>query len=73
MLWNSTGITYQVDGTTVFTVDKAQLEATRGPWIYDHPFYLILNLAVGGDFPGPPNSSTPFPSQLVVDYVRVYH
>ncbi|MEU0089134.1 discoidin domain-containing protein [Kribbella sp. NPDC006257] len=72
MLWNSTGITYQVDGTTVFTVDKAQLEATRGPWIYDHPFYLILNLAVGGDFPGPPNSATPFPSRMLVDYVRVY-
>ena len=73
MLWNSTGITYQVDGTTVFTVDKAQLEATRGPWIFDHPFYLILNLAVGGDFPGPPNASTPFPSRMLVDYVRVYH
>jgi beta-glucanase (GH16 family) len=73
MLWNSTGITYQVDGTTVFTVDKAQLEATRGPWIYDHPFYLILNLAVGGDFPGPPNAATPFPSRMLVDYVRVYH
>ena len=73
MLWNSAGITYQVDGTTVFTVDKAQLEATRGPWIFDHPFYLILNLAVGGDFPGPPNASTPFPSRMLVDYVRVYH
>ncbi|TDD58726.1 glycosyl hydrolase family protein [Kribbella antibiotica] len=73
MLWNSTGITYQVDGTTVFTVDKAQLEATRGPWIFDHPFYLILNLAVGGDFPGPPDAQTPFPSRMLVDYVRVYH
>ncbi|MFB6726206.1 discoidin domain-containing protein [Kribbella sp. NPDC056345] len=73
MLWNSTGITYQVDGATVFTVDKAQLEATRGPWIFDHPFYLILNLAVGGDFPGPPNAQTPFPSRMLVDYVRVYH
>ncbi|NEA37170.1 discoidin domain-containing protein [Streptomyces sp. SID13031] len=73
MLWNSTSITYQVDGTTVFVVDKAQLEATRGPWIYDHPFYLILNLAVGGDFPGPPNAATPFPARMLVDYVRVYH
>jgi beta-glucanase (GH16 family) len=73
MLWNSTSITYQVDGTTVFVVDKAQLEATRGPWIFDHPFYLILNLAVGGDFPGPPNAGTPFPARMLVDYVRVYH
>ncbi|MEV6286648.1 discoidin domain-containing protein [Kribbella sp. NPDC051770] len=72
MHWNSTSITYQVDGTTVFVVDKAQLEATRGPWIFDHPFYLILNLAVGGDFPGPPNAQTPFPARMLVDYVRVY-
>ncbi|MGC4941854.1 discoidin domain-containing protein [Kribbella sp. DT2] len=72
MLWNSKGITYQVDGTTVFVVDKAQLEATRGPWIFDHPFYLILNLAIGGDFPGPPNAQTPFPARMLVDYVRVY-
>ncbi|MCG5218619.1 discoidin domain-containing protein [Streptosporangium soli] len=70
--WNSKGIVYSLDGRTVFTIDKAQVEATRGPWIFDHPFYIILNLAVGGDWPGPPDASTPFPARMLVDYVRVY-
>ncbi|GHF51036.1 galactose-binding domain-containing protein [Streptomyces griseosporeus] len=39
---------------------------------HDHPHYMILNLAVGGDWPGPTDASTPFPSRLLVDYVRVY-
>ena len=36
------------------------------------PFFLLLNLAVGGDWPGPPNATSVFPQQMVVDYVRVY-
>jgi hypothetical protein len=39
--------------------------------VFDHPFFILLNLAVGGDFPGNPDGSTVFPAQLVVDYVRV--
>ncbi|MFB4279371.1 discoidin domain-containing protein [Nonomuraea sp. MTCD27] len=70
--WDSKGIVYTLDGRTVFTLSKDQVEQTRGPWIFDHPFYLILNLAVGGDWPGPPNTATPFPSRMLVDYVRVY-
>jgi GH15 family glucan-1,4-alpha-glucosidase len=61
-----------LDGRLVFTADKATVESTRGPWIFDHKFYLILNLAVGGDFPGPVDGTTPFPSRMTVDYVRVY-
>ncbi len=34
--------------------------------------FIILNLAVGGSWPGSPNSSTPFPAQMLVDYVRIY-
>ncbi len=41
-------------------------------WAYDHPFFLILNLAIGGDWPGNPDSSTVFPRQMLVDYVRAY-
>jgi beta-glucanase (GH16 family) len=41
-------------------------------WVYDHPFFIILNLAVGGGFPGNPDGSTVFPATLHVDYVRVY-
>ena len=48
------------------------MEANRGPWVFDHEFYIILNLAVGGDWPGPVDASTPFPAQMLVDYVRVY-
>ena len=62
-----------------FYVDKI-LYATRTPtdlpqgtkWIYDHPFFVILNLAVGGDWPGAPDNTTVFPQTMLVDYVRVY-
>jgi beta-glucanase (GH16 family) len=70
--WDSKGIRFFLDGRQVFNAAKETVENTRGPWIYDHKFYLILNLAVGGDFPGPIDASTPFPSQMLVDYVRVY-
>ena len=62
-----------------FYVDD-HLYATRTPadlspgtkWVYDHPFFLLLNVAVGGDWPGNPDSSSPFPQTMLVDYVRVY-
>lgn len=43
-----------------------------GEWVYNHDFFLILNLAVGGNFVGSPNDNTPFPATMLVDYVRVY-
>ncbi|MFC7535155.1 discoidin domain-containing protein [Actinoplanes sp. GCM10030250] len=70
--WDSKGIRFFLDGRLVFDANKETVENTRGPWIFDHKFYLILNLAVGGDFPGPIDATTPFPSQMLVDYVRVY-
>jgi beta-glucanase (GH16 family) len=70
--WDSKGIKFLVDNQQVFYASKETVEATRGPWIFDHPFYIILNLAVGGDFPGPIDASTPFPAQMLVDYVHVY-
>jgi beta-glucanase (GH16 family) len=62
-----------------FYVDR-HLYATRTPadlppgttWVYDKPFFLLLNFAVGGSWPGAPDSSTRFPQQMLVDYVRVY-
>jgi beta-glucanase (GH16 family) len=41
-------------------------------WVFDHPFFLLLNVAVGGDWPGNPDASTVFPQTMLVDYVRVY-
>ena len=43
-----------------------------GEWVYDHPFFLLLNVAVGGNWPGAPDASTVFPQEMLVDYVRVY-
>ncbi len=41
-------------------------------WVFDHPFFILLNVAVGGEWPGDPDGSTVFPQQMLVDYVRVY-
>jgi beta-glucanase (GH16 family) len=62
-----------------FFVDQ-ELYATFTPsrlppgmrWVFDHPFFIILDVAVGGDWPGPPDSTTVFPQVMLVDYVRVY-
>jgi beta-glucanase (GH16 family) len=43
-----------------------------GRWVFNAPFYFLLNLAVGGDWPGPPNVATPSPADVVVDYLRAY-
>ncbi|MFI0896289.1 discoidin domain-containing protein [Streptomyces sp. NPDC020983] len=69
--WDSSHMTFSVDGHAFFTADKATVESTRGPWVYDHPFYIILNNAVGGDWPGAPDAGTVFPQKMLVDYVRV--
>ena len=66
-------------GTVSFYVDDILYE-TRTPadvpdgdvWVYDHPFFVILNVAVGGGFPGDPDGTTVFPQTMKVDYVRVY-
>jgi beta-glucanase (GH16 family) len=70
--WDFSHMTFFVDGTGFFTVTKDSLETTRGPWVFDHPFFIILNNAVGGDFPGPPGAATVLPQDMVIDYVRVF-
>ena len=70
--WGPTQMRFFVDGNNFFTVNKDTLETTRGPWVFDHPFFIILNNAVGGDWPGPPNAGTQFPANMTIDYVRVY-
>ena len=67
--WSPNRIVWKVDGNTYQTRTPADLNGNR--WVFDHPFFVILNLAVGGYWPGDPNSSTPFPNTLTVDYVRV--
>lgn len=67
--WAPNVIKWYVDGNLYQTRTPADLNGNR--WVFDHPFYMILNLAVGGYWPGDPNSSTVFPQHLVVDYVHV--
>ena len=69
--WRPDEIRWSVDAKTFFTATPALLPSdTR--WVFDHPFFLLLNLAVGGQWPGDPNETTVFPQTLTVDYVRVY-
>jgi beta-glucanase (GH16 family) len=58
-----------IDGLTLFTVTPADL-AADSRWVFDAPFFMLLNLAVGGAWPGPPDTSTPNPSTMLVDWVR---
>jgi hypothetical protein len=67
--WAPNQIKWYVDGNLYQTRTPSDLNGNR--WVYDHSFFLILNLAVGGYWPGDPNGSTQFPQQLVVDYVHV--
>lgn len=56
-----------IDETTLGTFTPESLPA-GSPWVFDGPMFVLLNLAVGGDWPGPPDQSTPFPSMMVVDW-----
>ncbi|MFD0305855.1 RICIN domain-containing protein [Streptomyces sp. NPDC127119] len=67
--WSPERVTWSVDGTVYQTRTPADLGGRQ--WVFNKPFFLILNLAVGGYWPGDPDGSTPFPSQLVVDEVKV--
>jgi beta-glucanase (GH16 family) len=67
--WSPNSISWSVDGIVYQTRTPADLGGNT--WVFDHPFYIILNLAVGGYWPGDPDSTTSFPQQLVVDYVHV--
>ncbi len=69
--WNENKIDFFVDNYLFKTIAKSDVE-TKGQWVYDHPFFLILNVAVGGNFGGDPTNLTPFPQTMTIDYVRVY-
>lgn len=68
--WDRERIDFIVDGTIYHRVEKASV--TDGEWAFDHPFFIILNVAVGGDFGGVPDDNTYFPQSMYIDYVRVY-
>ena len=69
--WQPDTVRWYVDGQLYHQVTAADLPA-GAKWVFDHPFFVLLNLAVGGSWPGDPDASTSFPQRMLVDYVRVY-
>jgi len=69
--WEPKAIRFYVDDHLYATRTPAEIpKGTK--WVYNHPFFMLLNVAVGGNWPGNPESTTVFPQTMLVDYVRVY-
>jgi len=69
--WEAAAIRFYADGILYSTRTPADIPAGK-KWAYDHPFYMLLNLAVGGTWPGDPDATTKLPQTMRVDWVRVY-
>ena len=67
--WSASGIDFFFDGSRYESQTPAS--ATGRTWAFDKPFFILLNVAVGGQWPGSPDSTTTFPQTMTVDYVRV--
>ncbi|SEH00340.1 Beta-glucanase, GH16 family [Nonomuraea solani] len=68
--WSPNLIIWYVDGVEYQRRTPADLGGNR--WVFDHPFFMIMNVAVGGHWPGYPDASTTFPQAMAIDYVRVH-
>ena len=69
--WEPQAIRFYVDDH--FYATRTPSELPKGTkWVYNHPFFMLLNAAVGGDWPGNPDATSVFPQTMLVDYVRVY-
>lgn len=69
--WEPGVIRFYVDDHLYATRTTADIPA-GARWVFDKPFFIILNVAVGGNLPGAPDGSTRFPQRMLVDYVRAY-
>ena len=67
--WGPNFVNFYVDD---ILYNQITPEDVTGPWVFDKPFFILMNLAVGGTFVGSPNAETQFPQTMIVDYVRVY-
>lgn len=67
--WGPDYINFYVDNVLYNQIKPSDLP---GPWVFNKPFFIIMNIAVGGNFVGSPNDQTVFPQTMLVDYVRVY-
>lgn len=70
--WEEGEIRWYIDGKLWQTQNKWDSKGNAFPAPFDQKFHLLLNVAVGGGFVGPPAPDTPFPAQMLVDWVRVY-
>lgn len=69
--WEADAVRFNVDGKNYATQARADVPASQR-WVFDHPFFVLLNLAVGGAWPGDPDGMTAFPQEMLIEYVRVY-
>ena len=69
--WSENRISFYVDGIHYKTITPADLPS-GAKWVYDHPFFILLNFAVGGPWGGSPDATSVFPQTMMIDYVRVY-
>jgi beta-glucanase (GH16 family) len=69
--WGAMDIRFSVDDTLHYFIQRSDVERL-GRWAFDQPFFMILNLAIGGTFDGDPQSDAVLPATMLVDYVRVY-
>lgn len=69
--WDAEKIDFFVDDYLYQRLKREDVEK-RGQWVYNSPFFMILNVAVGGNYVGFPVDGTPFPQKMTIDYVRVY-
>lgn len=70
--WSEKHINWYVDNVLYSQIKREDVEKKGGDWVFDNSFYMLLNLAVGGNLPGSPDTNTSFPQRMIVDYVRVY-
>ena len=69
--WNEERIVWLIDGQSYQTFTRGGLP-NGAAWVFNHSFFIILNVAIGGHFVGPPNGQTTFPQTMLVDWVRVH-
>jgi beta-glucanase (GH16 family) len=69
--WEPGTMRWYVDDA-LYQTRSAETMPRSKKWVFDRPFFMIVNLAVGGMYGGDPDESTPFPQQMLVDYIRVY-
>ena len=71
MNWTRNQVVFTLDGHSYGTVTRSDLKP-GDQWVFNRPYFFVLDIAVGGYWVGPPDSTTRFPAKMLVDWVRVY-